>query len=58
MIQAVHFCWVFSIILFTGCIGGSAWHFVKGLKNAPKHSRMRSAFHAIMTRAPVLGGIF
>lgn len=34
------------------------WHFVKGYRNAPKHSRLSGGFAAARIRAPILGGNF
>jgi len=41
-----------------GAVGGGLWHFVKGFRNAPKHSRLAGALAAARMRAPILGGNF
>ncbi len=43
-----------------GCMGGSAWHGVKGARNAPRGwaNRFWGMTDGIRTRAPVLGGQF
>lgn len=45
-------------ILCAGAVGGAMWHFVKGYRNAPKHTRLAGAFTAARMRAPILGGNF
>jgi import inner membrane translocase subunit TIM17 len=41
-----------------GSVGGFAWHFVKGYRNAPIGQRWSGAFASARIRAPVLGGQF
>lgn len=41
-----------------GAVGGSIYHFVAGMRNAPRHARLAGAFTAIRIRAPILGGQF
>lgn len=41
-----------------GAIGGGAWNFVKGYRNAPRGQRIAGALTAARLRAPVLGGNF
>ena len=41
-----------------GSVGGAAWHFVKGYRNAPRQSRWSGALTAARMRAPILGGNF
>jgi len=41
-----------------GCIGGAAWHAIKGWRNAPKKHGTVHAVQAVALRAPVLGGNF
>jgi len=41
-----------------GAIGGSVWHFFKGLRNSPKGSRFIGAIDTVKIRAPVLGSSF
>jgi import inner membrane translocase subunit TIM17 len=41
-----------------GCLGGSAWHGVRGIRHAPRGLRNRVIGMAdgIRSRAPILGG--
>mmetsp|Transcript_16424 Transcript_16424/g.35673 ORF Transcript_16424/g.35673 Transcript_16424/m.35673 type:complete len:190 (-) Transcript_16424:523-1092(-) len=41
-----------------GAIGGSIWHFFKGMRNSPKGARLAGAVDAVKLRAPVLGSSF
>lgn len=41
-----------------GAIGGGVWHAVKGAKNSPRGERWRGAMSGVVSRAPVLGGMF
>jgi mitochondrial import inner membrane translocase subunit TIM17 len=41
-----------------GALGGGLWNFVKGYRNAPRHSRLAGGFAAARVRAPILGGNF
>lgn len=41
-----------------GAIGGSIWHFVKGMRNSPRGQRLLGGVDAVKLRAPVLGGSF
>ncbi|KAK7362550.1 hypothetical protein VNO77_04666 [Canavalia gladiata] len=41
-----------------GAVGGSAFHFLKGLYNAPKGSRVVAASQAVRLNAPRVGGSF
>ncbi len=39
-----------------GAVGGSVFHFIKGLRNYPKGRRLAGAFTQVRLRAPALGG--
>jgi len=41
-----------------GCLGGSVWHGVRGMKNSPRGARLRGGYNTIISRAPTLGGNF
>lgn len=41
-----------------GAVGGSAFHFVKGLYNSPKGDRFLGATQAVRLNAPRIGGSF
>ncbi|GAQ79620.1 TIM17 mitochondrial import inner membrane translocon protein [Klebsormidium nitens] len=41
-----------------GAIGGSAWHFIKGMKNSPKGERFLGGTQAVRLNAPRIGGSF
>jgi len=41
-----------------GAVGGSAWHFIKGMKNSPKGERLIGGTQAVRLNAPRLGGSF
>ena len=41
-----------------GGIGGSIWHFIQGIRNAPKGARFRGGIFRAKSRAPILGGSF
>jgi import inner membrane translocase subunit TIM17 len=41
-----------------GCGGGAVYHFLRGLKNAPKGHRFNSGYASMATRAPATGGGF
>ncbi len=41
-----------------GCVGGGAFHVIRGSWNSPSGSRMVGAFNAVSARAPILGGQF
>ena len=41
-----------------GAVGGSAFHFLKGLYNSPKGSRLVGASQAVRLNAPRVGGSF
>jgi len=41
-----------------GCIGGSVFHAIKGIRDAPSGSRLRGLFLGMKTRAPITGGNF
>lgn len=41
-----------------GAVGGSAFHFLKGLYNAPKGDRLLAASQAVRLNAPRVGGSF
>ena len=41
-----------------GCVGGGAFHLIRGSWNAPSNSRMVGALNAISARSPILGGQF
>jgi import inner membrane translocase subunit TIM17 len=41
-----------------GAIGGSIWHFVKGMRNSPRGQRLLGSIDAVKLRAPTLGGSF
>eukprot|EP00798_Chlamydomonas_sp_ICE-L_P030473 gene30473-35486_t len=41
-----------------GCVGGGAWHMIKGLKNSPSGFRMTGALQSVRREAPRLGGSF
>ena len=41
-----------------GAVGGSAWHFVKGMKNSPRGERLLGGTQAVRLNAPRLGGSF
>jgi len=41
-----------------GVIGGSVFHAIKGLKDAPSRSRLRGMYLGIKSRAPITGGNF
>ncbi|KAF6003407.1 hypothetical protein CCYA_CCYA06G1935 [Cyanidiococcus yangmingshanensis] len=41
-----------------GAIGGSIWHFVKGMRNSPRGQRLLGGVDAVKLRAPALGGSF
>lgn len=41
-----------------GAVGGSAWHFVKGMKNSPKGERVLGGTQAVRLNAPRIGGSF
>ncbi|KAL9277236.1 hypothetical protein ACSQ67_025244 [Phaseolus vulgaris] len=41
-----------------GAVGGSAFHFLKGLYNAPKGARVVAASQAVRLNAPRVGGSF
>jgi len=41
-----------------GAVGGSAWHFMKGMKNSPKGERLMGGTQAVRLNAPRLGGSF
>ena len=41
-----------------GCVGGSIWHFAKGVRNSPKGDRFAGGRAAMAMRAPTLGGAF
>lgn len=43
---------------FMGLLGGTVWHGASGYRSAPSGLRIRSAFSAMRTRAPALGGNF
>ena len=41
-----------------GGIGGAIWHFVQGVRNAPKGARLSGGIFRSKSRAPILGGSF
>jgi import inner membrane translocase subunit TIM17 len=41
-----------------GAVGGSAWHFLKGVRNSPKGDMLRGGMWNMALRAPILGGNF
>ncbi|KAG0570568.1 hypothetical protein M758_6G164600 [Ceratodon purpureus] len=41
-----------------GAVGGSAWHFIKGMKNSPKGERLMGGTQAVRLNAPRIGGSF
>ncbi|KAG5547412.1 hypothetical protein RHGRI_013187 [Rhododendron griersonianum] len=41
-----------------GAVGGSAFHFIKGLCNSPGGHRLAGACRAVRSNAPRIGGIF
>lgn len=41
-----------------GCVCGGAFHFLKGIKNAPKGARISGGLKSLAMRGPVLGGNF
>lgn len=41
-----------------GCVGGGAFHLIRGSWNAPSGSRTIGALNAISARSPILGGQF
>ncbi len=41
-----------------GCVGGSVWHFFKGMRHSPKGYRLSGGYSAVTLRAPVVGSNF
>ncbi|KAK6941462.1 hypothetical protein RJ641_026839 [Dillenia turbinata] len=41
-----------------GVVGGSAWHFLRGLYNSPRGARLIGAGQAVRMNAPRIGGSF
>lgn len=41
-----------------GAVGGSAFHFIKGMKNSPKGERLLGGTQAVRLNAPRIGGSF
>lgn len=41
-----------------GAVGGSAWHFIRGMKNSPKGERFLGGTQAVRINAPRIGGSF
>lgn len=41
-----------------GCLGGSVWHGIKGMRNSPRGARIRGGYNNVSLRAPSLGGSF
>lgn len=41
-----------------GAVGGSAYHFIKGMKNSPKGERLLGGTQAVRLNAPRIGGSF
>lgn len=41
-----------------GCIGGGLFHFIRGMKDAPKGDKFKGGISAMRVRAPILGGNF
>ncbi|KAF5833028.1 hypothetical protein DUNSADRAFT_10774 [Dunaliella salina] len=41
-----------------GCVGGGAWHLVKGFKGSPTGFRTKSALESVRKESPRLGGSF
>ncbi len=41
-----------------GCIGGAAWHGIKGIRNAPTGARFSGAYQMMVLKAPGVGGGF
>lgn len=41
-----------------GAVGGSAWHFIRGMKNSPRGERMLGGAQAVRINAPRIGGSF
>jgi import inner membrane translocase subunit TIM17 len=41
-----------------GCVGGTVWHTIGGLRNAPKGQMVRQALSRVRARVPMLGGSF
>jgi import inner membrane translocase subunit TIM17 len=41
-----------------GCIGGTAWYFLKGAYYSVRRERIKGGIHLLRTRAPILGGSF
>ncbi|KAL2642528.1 hypothetical protein R1flu_010115 [Riccia fluitans] len=41
-----------------GAVGGSAWHFIRGMKNSPRGERLLGGTQAVRINAPRIGGSF
>jgi import inner membrane translocase subunit TIM17 len=41
-----------------GAVGGSAWHFIRGMKNSPRGERILGGTQAVRINAPRIGGSF
>lgn len=41
-----------------GAVGGSAWHFIRGIKNSPRGDRLLGGTQAVRINAPRIGGSF
>jgi import inner membrane translocase subunit TIM17 len=41
-----------------GAVGGSAWHFIRGMKNSPRGQRLLGGTQAVRINAPRIGGSF
>ncbi|BBN00614.1 mitochondrial import inner membrane translocase subunit TIM17 [Marchantia polymorpha subsp. ruderalis] len=41
-----------------GAVGGSAWHFIRGMKNSPRGERLLGGSQAVRINAPRIGGSF
>lgn len=41
-----------------GCVGGSVFHGIKGMRNSPRGDRLRGALAGMRLRGPVTGGNF
>ena len=46
------------LIPFLGLFGGTIWHLVGGIRNAPKGHRIEQAVSRVSVRVPILGGSF
>jgi import inner membrane translocase subunit TIM17 len=41
-----------------GAVGGTVWHFFKGVRNSPRGDRIRGGYNSVTLRAPTTGGNF